>query len=52
VPRWVLPSMLFCYQSRGNAIQCARLLLKTLLFVSSVVVFVGSFKDGEGEGDP
>ena len=41
-----------CCQSRRNAIKCTRLLLKTLLFVSSVVVFVGSFKHGEGEGDP
>ena len=40
-----------CCQSRRNAIKCTRLLLKTLLFVSSVVVFVGSFKHGEG-GDP
>lgn len=39
-----------CCQSRGNAIKCTKVLLKTLLFVSSVVVFVGSFK--EGEGDP
>jgi hypothetical protein len=41
-----------CCQSRGNAMKRMRLLFKTLLFVSSVVVFVGSFKDGEGEGDP
>ena len=41
-----------CCQGPGSAIRSTRLLLKTLLFVSSVVVFVGSFKEGEGPGSP